>query len=179
MNLFLIGYRCTGKTTVGKVIAATIDWDFVDADILLVKHYGKSIKDIIDTDGWEIFRHMEQAILMQICAADRQVVATGGGVVLDPENIRLMKESGRIFWLGASVQTIRKRMSEDETSGDFRPALTDRGPIEEIEEMLLKRNPYYQDACDFFVSTDGIAVAEITNKIMDTLNMNVSNKFCS
>ena len=176
MNLFLIGYRCTGKTTVGKAIAVSIGRVFVDADILLVNNNGKSIKDIIDSEGWDAFRRMEQATLKQICAADRQVVATGGGVVLDPENVKMMKANGRIVWLDASAATIRKRMSEDKTTGNFRPALTGKGPIQEIEAMLLKRNPYYQDACDFFINTDGIAVAEITMKIIRKLQVGPANR---
>ena len=176
MNLFLIGYRCTGKTTVGKAIAVSIGRVFVDADILLVNNNGKSIKDIIDSEGWDAFRRMEQATLKQICAADRQVVATGGGVVLDPENVKMMKANGRIVWLDASAASIRKRMSEDKTTGNFRPALTGKGPIQEIEAMLLKRNPYYQDACDFFISTDHIAVAEITMKIIRKLQIGPANR---
>ncbi len=84
MNLFLTGYRCSGKTTIGKSIARRIDWSFVDSDLLVTKKSGKSIQDIIDTEGWDAFRRMERSALQQICADDRQVVATGGGVVLDP-----------------------------------------------------------------------------------------------
>jgi shikimate kinase len=171
MNLFLIGYRCTGKTTVGKSIAATIGGVFVDTDILLVKNHGKNIKDIIDTEGWDAFRRMEQATLKQICAKDRQVVATGGGVVLAPDNVRMMKGNGRIVWLCASAATIRKRMSGDETTGNFRPALTHRGRMEEIEDMLLERNPYYQDACEFSVHTDDMQVDEIAAKIIKKLQV--------
>jgi shikimate kinase len=79
MNLFLIGYRCSGKTTIGKSIAMTIDWSFVDSDLLVIKKNGNSIKDIIDTAGWDAFRRMERSTLRQICTKDRQVVATGGG----------------------------------------------------------------------------------------------------
>ena len=106
MNLFLIGYRCSGKTTVGKSVADALDWAFVDADAVLVGASGKSIKDITDTEGWDSFRRMERSTLKQICAADRQVVATGGGVVLDTANIETMKTSGQVVWLNASADTI-------------------------------------------------------------------------
>jgi len=169
MNLFLIGYRCSGKTTIGKSIAMTIDWPFVDSDLLVIKESGKSIKDIIDTEGWDAFRHMERSALKQICTDDRQVVATGGGVVLDEANIQAMKTSGMVVWLDATAETIQKRMLQDKNTGNFRPALTDKGRIEEIEGMLLKRNPYYDSASDFYIGTDDVPVSEITKRIIKKL----------
>ena len=169
MNLFLIGYRCSGKTTIGKSIAMTIDWPFVDSDLLVIKESGKSIKDIIDTEGWDAFRHMERSALKQICTDDRQVVATGGGVVLDEANIQAMKTSGMVVWLDATAETIQKRMLQDRNTGNFRPALTDKGRIEEIEGMLLKRNPYYDSASDFYIGTDDVPVSEITKRIIKKL----------
>lgn len=177
MNLFLIGYRCTGKTTIGKSIAMTIDWSFVDSDILVIKECGKSIKDIVGTEGWKAFRRMERSTLKQICTKDRQVVATGGGVVLDKANIKAMKTSGMVIWLGATAETIQKRMLQDKNSGNFRPALTDKGRMEEIEDMLLKRNPYYESASDFSIHTDDVPVSEITQIIIEKLNESNSDKF--
>jgi shikimate kinase len=171
MNLFLIGYRCSGKTTVGKRIAETVDWSFVDADTMLIKACGKSIKDIVDTDGWESFRRMERSTLKQICAQDRQVVATGGGVVLNADNIKAMKTGGLVIWLGATAATIRKRMLGDKNTGNIRPALTDRGRIEEIEGLLLERSPYYRSACDFSVQTDNVPVDEIAQSIIKKLSV--------
>ena len=169
MNLFLIGYRCTGKTTIGKSIAMTIDWSFVDSDILVIKECGKSIKDIVDTEGWKAFRRMERSTLKQICTKDRQVVATGGGVVLDAANIKAMKTSGMVIWLDATAETIQKRMFQDKNSGNFRPALTDKGRMEEIEDMLLKRTPYYESTCEFSIHTDDVPVNEITEIIIQKL----------
>ena len=171
MNLFLIGYRCSGKTTIGKSIAKTIDWSFVDSDIRVIKEYGKSIKDIIDTEGWEAFRRMERSTLKQICTKDRQVVATGGGVVLDADNVAAMQASGKIIWLSATAETIQKRMLQDKNTGDFRPALTDKGRMEEIEDMLLKRNPYYESASDFSIHTDNMPIDEIAQKIIQKLSV--------
>jgi shikimate kinase len=154
MNLFLIGYRCSGKTTIGKSIAMTIDWSFVDSDLLVIKKNGNSIKDIIDTAGWDAFRRMERSTLRQICTKDRQVVATGGGTVV---------------WLGASAATIQKRMRQDKSTENFRPALTDKGRMEEIEDMLLKRNPYYESASDLFIQTDNATIDQITQKIVQKI----------
>lgn len=169
MNLFLIGYRCSGKTTIGKSIAMRIDWPFVDCDMRMIKECGKSIKNIIDTEGWHAFRRMERSILNQICTADRQVVATGGGVVLDADNVAAMQANGTVIWLSATAETIQKRMLQDKNTGDFRPALTDKGKMAEIEDMLLERNSYYEDASDFIIHTDGIAVNEIAQTIIEKL----------
>jgi len=177
MNLFLIGYRCTGKTTIGKAIAAAIEWSFVDADTLLVRECGKPIKEIVDTEGWDAFRRMERSTLKQICTADRQIVATGGGVVLDKANIKAMKTSGMVIWLGATAETIQKIMLHDKNTGNFRPALTDKGRMEEIEDLLLKRNPYYKSAGDFSIHTDNVPINEITQTIIDKLNKSSGDTF--
>jgi shikimate kinase len=171
MNLFLIGYRCSGKTTIGKSVATKIGWSFVDSDIRVTKACGKSIEEIIDTEGWNAFRRMEHSTIKQICTHDRQVVATGGGVVLDADNIKAMKTRGMLIWLGASAGAIRKRMLADKNSGHFRPALTERGRIEEIEGMLLQRNPYYESASDFSILTDNMSVDEIAAIIINTLSV--------
>ncbi len=170
MNLFLIGYRCTGKTTIGKSIAATIDWSFVDSDLLVIKECKKSIKDIIDTQGWQAFRRMERSMIKQVCTKDRQVVATGGGAVLDTKNVRAMETSGIIVWLRATAETIRERMLQDETDQTLRPALTEKGSVAEIEEVLLARHPYYDNASDFAIPTDDVPVNEITKRIIQEID---------
>lgn len=177
MNLFLIGYRCSGKTTIGQSVAKAMDWSFVDSDMLVIKKSGKSVKDIIDSEGWDAFRRIERSALKQICTKDRQVVATGGGVVLDPANIEAMKTSGTVVWLDASVETIRNRMGQDKSTENFRPALTDKGEREEIEDMLLKRNPLYKRAGDFCVHTDDMPINAITQAIIGKLNRKDSGTF--
>jgi shikimate kinase len=174
MNLFLIGYRCSGKTTVGKSVADALDWAFVDADAVLVGASGKSIKDIIDTEGWDSFRRMERSTFKQICTNDRQVVATGGGVVLDAANVEAMKTSGRTVWLVATAATIRKRMHSDQNTEAFRPALTRKGTLAEIEDLLAQRSPYYERTSDFIIHTDGLPVAEIAHRILHKVNEAVS-----
>jgi shikimate kinase len=169
MNLFLIGYRCTGKTTNGKSVAATINWSFVDTDNLLVEECGKQIKDIVNTEGWQTFRRRERAMLRQICTKKRQVVATGGGVVLDADNVRTMHASGIVVGLGATAETIRMRMLQDINTANFRPALTSKGLIDEIKDVLSQRNPCYEGVSDFFIHTDGVPVVEITQMIIQKI----------
>jgi len=172
MNIFLIGYRCVGKTTVGQSIARMMSRPFVDSDMLIVQESGQSIQKIVDAKGWDAFRLMERSTLKKICKKDRQVVATGGGVVLDTGNVEEMKKTGIIVWLRATTLTIAERILQDENTENMRPALTGKGLKEEIEETILERNPYYENASHFFMNTNGIGVAEISktliHKIKDT-----------
>jgi len=169
LNLFLIGYRCTGKSSVGRSLAAELRWSFVDTDSLLVTKQKMSIKEIVGAYGWEGFREMEHTILKKICTSDEQVVATGGGVVLNEDNVMLMKKSGTIIWLKATAETIKVRMLQDKDTRDFRPALTLNGSISEIEETLHSRESLYKSAMDFFVDTDDRDIRVITDIIIEKL----------
>lgn len=168
MNIFLIGYRCVGKTSVGKALAATLSLSFIDSDVEITKEYGMTVSEIVQKQGWESFRKKEKKIIKKICALNNYVVATGGGVVLDDENIRQMQKNGRIIWLKASSETITKRMLEDKNTKNLRPSLTSKGVINEIEDTLLSRLPYYKKAMDFSTETDNFDIDEICAKIAET-----------
>lgn len=170
MNLFLIGYRCTGKTSVGRGLAEKLEMKFVDADERLVQLEGMSIAATVAARGWNYFRRREKEILRAICREDAQVVATGGGVVLDPANVAAMKASGTLIWLQAGPETIRSRMLADDCTGEQRPALTQRGLQAEIEATLKERTPYYRAAMDFSVITDGRRFDEICDAISRRLD---------
>ncbi len=168
-SLFLIGYRCTGKSSVGKLLAAALSRSFVDTDSLVVSENGMSIREIVKILGWEAFRRLEHTALQKVCTMQRLVVATGGGVVLDAGNVKLMKESGRVIWLRATASTIKARMVQDLTSEGFRPALTLTDSISEIEVTLAEREPLYHRVMDFAVNTDNIRLDEIVNSILGNL----------
>ena len=167
MNIYLIGYRCTGKTSVSEILAKHLGWSAIDSDVEIVAEQGKSISDIVSEQGWDAFRNMEKAAIKRLSLMKNRVVATGGGVVLKNENIAAMKKSGKIVWLKANPKTIQMRMAGDLGTGDFRPALTDKGIFDEIEETLLSRNPLYEKAMDFFIKTDSLSVDKICKMIMD------------
>ena len=169
MNIFLIGYRCVGKTSVGKSLAKRLGWSFVDTDVKLVEERGQKISEIVDTKGWALFRKMEKQVIQCVCERDHCVVATGGGVVLDDENVKRMKASGVLIWLKANIHTIGNRMAKDPLTHDFRPSLTSKGVFEEIKETLFLRNPYYEKAMDFIVETDLIGIEAVCDKIMEKL----------
>lgn len=176
MNIFLIGYRCSGKTSVGKAFAARMGWRFFDCDTELVKAAGRSIKQIVEDQGWNAFRDMERGVLTQVCRMDATVVATGGGVVLDAENIRDMKRSGVIIWLKAQPDTVKKRILADGKTEDYRPSLGDTSSFQEIEEVLKRRIPLYAAAMDVEIQTDDAAIDTICSRIHETLKkMNIEH----
>jgi len=169
MNIFLIGYRCTGKTTVGRSLAKRLERLFIDTDLELVKEQGENISGIVSNRGWSAFREIENRVIQYVCERDNQVVATGGGAVLDEDNVKRMKDSGVLVWLRADIKTIEKRIIEDNTTQDFRPALTSKGSVEEIQETLLVRNPYYERAMDFSVDTDFMDIDSVCDTIIQKL----------
>ena len=169
MNIFLIGYRCTGKTTVGRFLAKRLERLFFDTDLELVKEQGINISDIVSKRGWAAFREIEKRVIQCACERDNQVVATGGGAVLDEDNVKRMKDSGVIVWLKADINTIEKRIIEDNTTRDFRPSLTSKGSVEEVRETLLTRNPFYERAMDFFVDTDSMDIEAVCDTIIQKI----------
>ena len=169
MNIFLIGYRCTGKTTVGRCLAKRLERSFFDTDLELVKEQGMKISEIVSKKGWTDFRDIEKRVVQCVCERDNQVVATGGGTVLDEENVKRMKDRGVLVWLRADIKTIEERIIEDNATQDFRPALTSKGSIEEIQETLLARNPFYERAMDFFVDTDSMDIEAICDTILQKI----------
>jgi len=169
MNIFLIGYRCTGKTSMGRLVAEKIGWEFIDADELLMKNSGETVADIVSRGGWPLFRKLERDTLDAICLNRRQVIATGGGVVTDDENIDLMKRNGVVVWLRAAPETILARMVRDTRTGDLRPSLTDRGLKQEIVETLKERTPLYRIAMTVDVDTEGKTIEEVALEVLNLL----------
>ncbi|MFH2219884.1 MAG: shikimate kinase [Pseudomonadota bacterium] len=169
MNIFLIGYRCSGKTSVGRSLATRLGWPFIDTDSELVGEHGASISDIVQEQGWEAFREMERAVIKRVSALDGYVVATGGGAVLESGNVEQMKTSGVLVWLRANPPTIEKRMLKDQNTGDFRPALTAKGLILEVEETLEYRHSFYENAANFFIDTDEIRIDKICGDLLEKL----------
>jgi shikimate kinase len=165
MNITLIGYRCSGKTTVGKFLSKELGMDFIDMDIEIEKDTKCSIDTIISRKGWDYFRGLEKKLVDRLSKRDRTVIATGGGVVLDRGNVRKLKQNSVIIWLRGSADVLRARMSKELRSGRMRPSLTGDNPFEEIDKVLDIRTPLYQEAATLVVDTDDLSVREITTSI--------------
>jgi shikimate kinase len=166
--VFLVGYRCTGKTTIAKLLASRLGWKAVDADEVLEAQNGRTIQQIFEEEGEAGFRNREYAVLRELCWLERKIVATGGGVVIRPENRKRMKDAGVIVWLTADVDTICQRLQEDTSTESRRPALTVGGRAE-VEDLLRTREPLYREVAQFTVNTAGRTLDEITEEVVSLL----------
>ena len=163
MNLILIGYRGTGKSTVGKVLAKRLNRELISTDKEIVKRAGRSIPEIVQEKGWEYFRDLESDVCRDLAGRDNLVIDTGGGAILRQGNVEALKRNGTLFWLTASVETIAGRIGGDTQ----RPSLTGaKSFIEEIEEVLRERTPKYQAAADHVLSTDGRSIQQLASTIL-------------
>jgi shikimate kinase len=166
MNLVLIGYRATGKTTLAQGLAARLGWDWIDADVEIERRAGKTIARIFAEDGEPAFRDLEAEIIADLCRQERLVLAAGGGAVLREESRRAMRQSGHVVWLTAAPPTILARMTADATTADRRPSLTNHPPLEEIVQVLGRREPVYRETAHQIVDTDGKGPEELVEEIL-------------
>lgn len=143
-RIFLIGYRATGKTTVGPLVANRLGWTFVDADVLLEERAGKSIARIFADEGEPAFRDLEARHLAELSENPKQVLSTGGGVILRPSNRELLRNRGFVAWLDAPAELIWERMQLDPTTLARRPNLTAAGGLQEVKDLLAVREPLYR-----------------------------------
>ncbi len=163
MNIVLIGYRGTGKSTVGALLAARLKRDLVSTDAEIVRRAGKSIPEIVQESGWDHFRELESEVCRDLGNKDGVVIDTGGGAILRPGNVEVLKKNGKLFWLTATVETIASRIGGDTQ----RPSLTGKKSfLEEIEEVLAERAPKYKAAADHTISTEQLSAAEVADRVL-------------
>ncbi len=169
MKLFLIGYRCTGKTTVGKLIAQRLRIHFCDLDELIAEKQGMSIQEIVARFGWPYFRTVERKTLLEISEiSENLVVSCGGGAVLHRDAWEKVRKNAIIIWLTASVEVILRRMGADEKTAQSRPALSNCGTLEdEVRLTLTERMPIYQETAHLAVSTENRSVLEIADEVVN------------
>ena len=165
MNIVLIGYRGTGKSTLGKIVAARLNRQFISTDQEIVRRTGSSIPDIVAAHGWDYFRDVETAVCQDLAGRDNLVIDTGGGAILRQQNVDVFKRNGRLIWLTASVDTIATRIG-GETQ---RPSLTGtKSHVDEIRDVLCERVPKYQAAADLTIATDGRSIEELASFIVQS-----------
>lgn len=166
MNIVLIGYRGTGKSTVGKLLATRLGRELVSTDAEIVKRAKRTIPEIVAREGWEYFRELESDICRELASRDRLIIDTGGGAILRAQNVEALKKNGTVFWLTASVETIAKRIGGD----NQRPSLTGtKSFVEEIQDVLREREPKYQAAADHVVTTDGRTIDQLVKALLALL----------
>jgi shikimate kinase len=149
-NLFLVGPMGVGKSTIGRILAAELNLSFCDSDRVIEERTGADIPWIFDMEGEAGFREREAAVLKELAAEPGLVIATGGGIILQPQNCQVMKASGTVFYLTASVEQLVERTARDKK----RPLLQVDNPRQKIIELLALRDPLYRDVADFIVNTD-------------------------
>jgi shikimate kinase len=153
MKVILIGYRATGKSTVGLLLAGKLKIPFWDTDTLVEENQGMSIKEIISLKGWDYFRLREKEAIQKLSRLGDGVVATGGGVVLLPENVALLKQMGPVVWLHAPLHDIIERIKNDARSETGRPQFTQENIVQETIAVLKQRIPLYEKTADFNIDT--------------------------
>lgn len=166
MNIVLIGYRGTGKTAVGKALSKRLGRQFYDADLFLEEKLGRTISDIVASEGWPFFREREKEVLREISATKSCIIATGGGAVMDKDNVRSLGKNGSFVLLKADIDTMIQRIQSDESSSQQRPDLLGSDIYEETRALLKQRMPVYEEVADFSLDTTNLTVDEVVEKIL-------------
>jgi shikimate kinase len=169
MNIVLIGYRGSGKSEVGRRLASRLQMNFVDTDDLIQNRHGMTISRMVETHGWGHFRALEKEMISAIADRDQQVIAAGGGMILDPDNVAALRKGGLILWLKADRDTLLERMATDPRTPFQRPSLTGGEAREELEEVLTFRNPFYEEAAEAGLDTSLLDVEAVVEQVLSII----------
>ncbi|MGH7208115.1 MAG: shikimate kinase [Nitrospiraceae bacterium] len=163
MNIVLIGYRGTGKTSVGKLLAERLGRRLVSTDAEVIRRAALSVPEIVKQFGWDRFRDLESDVCLELRGKDRLIIDTGGGAILRQQNVDRLKAHGVLVWLTATVRTITERIGGDTQ----RPSLTGaKSFTDEVEEVLREREPRYKAAADHVIQTDGRSLVQVADAIL-------------
>lgn len=154
MNLYLIGYRGSGKSTIAPLIAKKIGWKNVDSDDLIEAKANKKVSEIFAASGEDEFRRLERLVIKQAAAKNQHVVSLGGGAPTFEANRTTIKQRGTVVYLKGSWETLWKRISGDESTESRRPDLTEIGGAEEVRQLLKQRGPIYEACADYTIDID-------------------------
>lgn len=169
MNLVLTGPRASGKTTTGRILSSLLDKAFVDTDDLVEKREGRSIEEIVRTEGWPYFRGVEKEIVSEVSENDGLIIALGGGAILSWENRQVLKKRGFVIWLRAQAEILYERIVNDGSTVRRRPSLSGKGLLDEIREVLTEREPLYRGFSDMWVDTSFLDAFRVAGFILLTL----------
>lgn len=162
MNVVLIGYRAVGKTTIGMRVADLLGWAFVDCDALVESSAGCGIAELLAARGEAAFRALEHEALMGLVGRDGLVIATGGGVVLDPRHPDVLRRLGLVLWLKAPAEVLIGRLA-----GSRRPRLTGLPLAEEVALHLAHRTPLYARTAHLTIEAGALSVQEAAARVVD------------
>lgn len=169
-NLILIGFMGTGKSTVARFCAQKLGWVFTDTDLLIELRLQSKIADVFLQHGEAYFRRIELETLREVLQGSGQAVATGGGIVTQPEALALLEQSrtsgSRVVWLQARPEVILQRVGSSPT----RPLLNTSSPMESILDLLAKREKLYRQAADYAVDTSDLTIDQVVDSIIRFLD---------
>lgn len=167
-NIILTGFMGSGKSTVGKILARQLGYDFIDTDHLIEQRCGMSVQELFKMQGEEVFRAMEASIARELGAGQGMVVSTGGKLMLDPENAQALGASGRVFCLVASPEETLRRVLIDR--GAKRPLLESTSPMDRILELLQERQEGYSRFCQ--IVTTAKSPEEVAEHLLEIFRAN-------
>lgn len=168
-NIILIGYRCTGKTTVGKKLSERLGLPFIDTDGLVMLDTGMSVDEIVREGGWPLFRRKEREVIEGLLSAEGTIIAPGGGALEEPRNRSTLRKNGLFVWLSADVEIIVERMRSDRKNTDQRPPLSEGDMETEVTALIRKREPVYRELADLFIDTSHKGIDDIADDIQGFL----------
>lgn len=166
--IFIIGFSGSGKTTVGLEVSRLLEWEFIDIDQHIVDQINKPIQEIFKlNNGEQYFRELEKSTLKEILQSKNQVISTGGGIILDKENLKFMLDNGYVICLDADPATILNRLTLESLSQKniVRPLLNSNRQLEKIIELKNQRDYIYRKA-DYIIKTDYLTPLEVSNEII-------------
>ncbi|THB80925.1 MAG: shikimate kinase AroL [Desulfobacteraceae bacterium] len=169
-NIYLIGYRCTGKTTIGRALSEYFHRPFADTDLLIQHQINAGITEFVHSKGWDPFREIESQILNAVSKTPGQVVSTGGGIILNSENRKCLMKTGINIWLQADISVIAARIQNDLKSAETRPSLTGNPIEDEVRQVMADRLPFYEEVADLTVDTSCLSLKQIVNLIKEELS---------
>ena len=166
-NIVLIGMSGVGKTTVGKYIAKKLNMKFIDTDDKITSTYGKTVNSIFNIYGEEYFRYLERRVIKSLSIVEKTVISTGGGVVLDNNNIQILQRNGIIFLLKASIDTLVSNLESSSPNKGNRPLLNNSSCLSyRIKEIYNEREELYFSSANKIISVDNKTIGEIGNEII-------------
>lgn len=172
-RIILTGFRATGKTVVGKILAQVIGFHFLDTDQELCQRMGCSITEAVQVQGWQYFRSQERALLSELPSWKKMIIATGGGAILHQEEWQELRRGSLVVWLRTDLATTLSRLALDQKTDEQRPALKKQeegqNPAQEIAAVLAEREPLYRAGSDLVLDTEGKTPEELAGKIYGTL----------
>jgi shikimate kinase len=161
VNIALIGFMGTGKTSVGRLVAEQLHFDYLDTDEMIQSATGKTIAEIFQQDGEAAFRKLEETIVEELSAKVKTVISTGGGLPANPKNLAGLKTRALVVCLWASPEKIWERVKNQ----THRPLLQNSNPQEKIRELLAAREPFYKQA-DVLLNTEVRSLREVAQQVV-------------